>query len=149
MATVTANKAAASVQPREPHSGLFVVTSEYTVPATGDGTAAGDVIQMLKVAKGTKIIDVILTCTDLETGGPTGSMDVGDGGDVDRFIDGTTIMQTGGIARLGSGVAADVIDNAHGYVYTVDDTIDVLVVAAATTKAAGVLTLSVVATMED
>lgn len=149
MATVQSSKVASSVPAREPHSGLFVIHASYSVPETGDGTAAGDVIQMVKVAKGTKIIDVVLSCTDLDTAGPTGSMDVGDGDDVDRFIDGTTIMQGGGIVRLGQGVAAAAVDNAHGYVYTQDDTIDVLVVAAATTKAAGVLTLTVYATMED
>lgn len=148
MATVVADKAAATVTEREVHAGVTSVVSSWTVPATGDGTAAGDVIQMVKVPKGAVILTVDLACTDLDTGGPTGSMDVGDGGDVDRFIDGTTIMQAGGIARLGSGVAAADIDGALGYTYTADDTIDVLVVAAATTKAAGVLVLAVTYALE-
>lgn len=148
MATVVADKAAATVTERAIHAGVTSVVSTWTVPATGDGTAAGDVIQMVKVPKGAVILSVDLACTDLDTGGPTGSMDVGDGDDVDRFIDGTTIMQAGGIARLGSGVVAADIDGALGYTYPADDTIDVLVVAAATTKAAGVLVLAVTYALE-
>lgn len=150
MATVSSTKVASTVPAREPHSGVVAVKATYTHPATGDGSAAGDIIQMVKVPKGAMILDLALSAEDLDTNGsPTITLDVGDGGDVDRFIDGATIGQTGGIVRLGQGVAAAAVDGAHGYVYTEDDTIDVKVVDAAATKAAGTITLTVLYTLED
>lgn len=148
MATTASSKVASTVPEREPHSGVFALKATFAHPTSGDGSAAGDIIQMVKVAKGTMILDMALSAEDLDTG-TTIEFDVGDGDDVDRFIDGTTIGQAGGIVRLGSGVAAAAIDGAHGYVYPADDTIDVKVVAAATGKTAGTITLTVLCTMED
>lgn len=144
MATVQSDKVSASIPARDaPESGVISVTGSFTIPATGDGTAAGDVIQMVKVPKGAAILEIIVAHTDVDTDAAvTHRIDVGDGGDVDRFIDGSSVGNTGGIARLGDGVAAAVVDNAHGYVYTEDDTIDILVVAASTAKAAGVVKLT-------
>lgn len=150
MATVVNAKAAAGIQRREPHSGVVAVKAVFAHPTTGDGTAAGDIIEMVKVPKGAMILDMALSSEDIDTNAtPTVTLDVGDGGDVDRFIDGTTIGQAGGIVRLGSGVVAAAIDGAHGFVYTDDDTIDIKVVDAAATKAAGNITLTVLYTMED
>lgn len=147
MATVQSSKVAATVPEREPHSGVFALKGVFAHPTSGDGSAAGDIIQMVKVAKGTTVLEVILTAEDLDTG-TTIELDVGDGGDVDRYIDGSTIGQAGGVARSGAGVAAAVADGIF-YTYTEDDTIDVKVVAAATGKTAGNITLVVLCTMED
>lgn len=148
MATVVSDKVVSSIPARDnSHVGLVSVTGSFTIPATGDGTAAGDVIQMVKAPKGATIIEVIVAITDVETdAGVTHRFDVGDGGDVDRFIDGSSAGNTGGIARLGDGVAAAVVDNAHGFTYTEDDTIDILIVAASTAKAAGVVKLTAIYT---
>ena len=149
MATVTSNKVADTVTRRTQHEGLTSVVASYTIPATGDGTAANDIIQMVKVPKGAVILDLKVAITDVDTNAtPTHVFDVGDGDDVDRFIDGSTKGQGGGLAVLGDSVAAAVIDNALGYAYTADDTIDVKVVTASATKAAGVLVMSVIYAQE-
>lgn len=149
MATVTSDKVDAGIPAREPHSGVCSVKASFTVPTTGDGSAANDVIQMVKVPDGATVLEVIFTSEDLDTNAtPTIVFDVGDGGDADRYIDGTTIGQTGGVIRLGSGVAAATAD-ALFHTYTADDTIDVTVTAAAATAAEGVITLTVLYTMED
>lgn len=117
--------------------GVTVQQASYTVPTSGDGTAAGDIIQMLEVPIGATILDVWLSCTDIDTNGaPAVVLSVGDGGDVDRFILDSTIGQAGGYARLNNTAGA-------AYTYTADDTIDVKVVTAAATKAAGTIVLTV------
>lgn len=149
MATVSSSKVADTVPTRTPHNGVVAVKATYAVPASGDGTAADDIIQMVKVPKGATILDVTLTSEDLDSNGtPTIVLDVGDGDDPDRFIDGSNVAQAGGVARLGSGVAAAATDGLF-YTYTAEDTIDVKVVTAAATKAAGNITLAVLYTMED
>lgn len=135
---------------REPHNGLFYREATYTIAASGDGTAADDVIQMIPVASGTTVVDLLVAITDVDSGGsPAHTFDVGDGGDPDRFIDGSTKGQTGGVARIGDSVAAAVTDDALGFTYTADDTIDITVIDAAATKAAGVVRMIAVLSMED
>lgn len=150
MATVSGSASATTIPAREHFgSALNSVVSTFAHPTTGDGSAAGDIIEMVKVPKGAVVLEVWLTSEDLDTStAPAIELDVGDGGDVDRFIDGATIGQAGGIVRLGSGVAAAAMDGAFGFAYTVDDTIDVKVVAAAGTKAAGTITLGVLYAMQ-
>lgn len=130
MATLTSSKVATGVQEREFHSGVNSVSATYTLTAA---LALNDVIQMVKIPAGARILQVLLAADDLDTGGsPAIVLDVGDGGDTDRFIDGATIGQSGGVAALNSQVGFD-------YTYTADDTIDVLVqVAPATGATSGV-----------
>lgn len=134
---------------RETHEGLFYRKATFAHPTSGNGSAAADVIQMIPVAKGTTVLNVFLTAEDIDSNGsPAITLDVGDGGDPDRFIDGSTVGQAGGIAQIGSGVAAAAIDG-FPYTYTADDTIDVTVATAAATKAAGNITLWAVLSMEN
>ena len=96
-----------------------------------------DVIQMVPVASGAIILEVILAVDDLDTATSQAVvLDVGDGSDTDRFIDGSTAGQGGGVTRLNS--AAGLM-----YKYTADDTIDVLVQVAPGTAAAGTISLAV------
>lgn len=149
MATVSSSKVASTVPAREPHSGVFSMKATYSHPTSGDGSAAGDVIQMLPVAKGTTVLELILTSEDLDSNGaPAIVLTVGDGDDPDRYIDDTTVAQAGGVVRNGQGVAAAAVDGIH-YTYTADDTIDIVIGTAAATKAAGTLTLVGIFTMED
>jgi hypothetical protein len=141
MPTVTATKVSATVQTR---TGIKVteVVSVYSMPATGDGTAVNDVIQMVKIPAGATILDLALASTDIDTNGtPLVGLQVGDGDLATRFIGTSTIGRTGGLARLDQA-------GGVGYKYTVDDTIDVLIQAAAATKAAGTLTMTVRYTMD-
>jgi hypothetical protein len=95
-----------------------------------------NVIEMVPVYAGETVLDIILVTDDLDTAGsPAIVLDVGDGVDTDRYIDGTTVGQTGGTARLGSGITTA---KTIGYVYPADDTVDVLVQVAPGTGATDV-----------
>ena len=116
--------------------GLNAVTATYTVSSA---LVVNDVIEMVKVPKGAKIVEVILACGDLDTDGtPAVVLAVGDGTTADRFITGSTVGQAGGVTRL--GVAAGL-----GYVYTANDTIDIKATTAADAmSSAADVTLTVV-----
>lgn len=133
MATFT-SPLAASNQVFRPPGGGFVGIRE----AIYDFTAAfvlNDVIQMVPVAPGERVVDLqVIVETDLDTA--TGIiLDVGDGDDVDRYVDGATTGQTGGIVRYGQGVATAAAAAALDKKYTVADTIDILIQTAATSGA--------------
>lgn len=122
-------------------SGMGQGSQEVVVYATYTVTAAlvvNDVIQMVKVPSGAIITGVTIGATDLDTNGaPAIVLDVGDGDDTDRFIDGATVGQGGG--------SSDTLAVAgFGYTYSADDTIDVIVqVAPATGATSGTISLRV------
>jgi len=137
MATFTAAAAASTVStPHGTSKGQAVtVTGSYTMTAA---PALNDVFEMVRVPSGATIINVMLTATDIDTdGSPTVVLDVGDGSDTDRYIDGATIGQAGGIT------AALNVNTGFLNAYTAEDTIDVLVQAGPATGAAGTLKLAV------
>ena len=139
MATFTADEAAATAPAKgEGMSGnCKVVVAEYEITAA---LALNDVVQMVKVPAGAIVSNVVLATDDLDTNGtPAIVLDVGDGGDTDRYIDGSTVGQAGGITDS-SNLAIDGI----GYTYSVEDTIDGLVqVAPATGATSGTIKLIV------
>ena len=128
----TTDMTASGVQARA-NSGETCVSGTYELLAA---LVVSDVIQMVKIPKGAKILEVILSTDDLDTS--TGLvLDVGDGSVTDRFIDGSTIGQTGGVDRLNEV-------GGHLYEYTAEDTIDVIVQTAPTTGAtSGTVNVSV------
>ena len=129
--TFTATKAAAGHHIKDYKPALQCIESVYTVTA-GAALVINDVIQMLKVPKGARVMEVILAATDLDSNvTPLITLDVGDGDDPDRYIAASTIGQTGGTVRLGSGITT----LTEAFTYTADDTIDVLVKAAPATGA--------------
>lgn len=139
MAILKSAKVQASVQAREHHVGLIQQTETYNVVAA---LALGDVIQMMKIPAGATVVDVILSATDLDTGGtPALSLEVGDGADTDRFITATGVGGTGGHARANT-------HTGHGFTYGNEDTIDVRVAAAAAAFAPGAIRLSTIYTMD-
>ena len=117
MATVTAARAAASQPVKDSmNDGVVSVVGVYSV--TANPTAA-DVIQMVPVPRGARILDVILSATDMDSNGtPTVAYTVGDGGSANRFITTSTIGQAGGVARLNA-------QGGHLYTFAADGTIDV------------------------
>lgn len=136
MATVTATRAA-STKPLKDGRGTHVVTSSYSI--TANPTAA-DILQMVPIPKGAKIVDVLLTSTDLDTNGtPTITMTVGDTqttSTANRYITTSTIGQAGGVARLNNQVGSL-------FVFTTDGTIDITFGVASATFASGTITLTV------
>jgi hypothetical protein len=145
MATLTTGKVASTVQARA-GTDITAVFETYSLSAA---LALNDVIQMVKIPAGATVLDLTIACDDLDSNGtPTIVLDVGDGDDTDRFIDGSTIGQAGGSAKLGAGVATG--NAAFNYTYTTADTIDVLVQAGPATGAtSGQITMSVIYTMQS
>lgn len=137
MATFTADEAAATAPAKgEGMSGnCKVVVAEYEITAA---LALNDVIQMVKVPAGAIVSNVVLATDDLDTdASPAIVLDVGDGGDTDRYIDGSTVGQAGGITD-----SSNLVIDGIGYTYSVEDTIDVLVqVAPATGATSGTIKL--------
>lgn len=106
-----------------------VAFGEYTT-ASGSTLAANDVIQMVKVPKGARIVNCKLAAQDLDSAGsPTVILDVGDTDNPDRFIDGSTVGQSGG--------AIDANAFNPFIAYTSDTYVSVTVSAAPTTQIDG------------
>lgn len=125
----------------------------FTIGTDNSATLAnGDVLQMCKIPAGARIVDLKLYVTDMDTNGtPTLLLDVGDGDDVDRFIDGTNIGQAGGNTSIGNGIsAANIFANPVFKTYTVEDTIDVLLATGpATAATSGFIMLDVTYTFDN
>lgn len=138
MATLTAATARTGTPART--AGLngqpVTVYGEYSLLAA---LALNDVIQMVRVPNGARVIDVLLAAADLDTNGvPTITLSVGDGGATARYVSASTIGQAGGIAN---GIS---VSTGFGYVYAAEDTIDVLVAAGPATGAtSGTIKLAV------
>jgi hypothetical protein len=110
--------------------GVNIVRGTYTVSAN---LAAADVIQMVKVPSGAKIVDVKIAAS--ATLGGTLTAEVGDGNSTNRFIVSGTFGQ-------GAASAAQTLAPAGvGYAYTADDTIDIKINTAATQATGAVITL--------
>jgi hypothetical protein len=139
--TYTADKAA-STYPARAGIGLNSQWSSYTVAAN---LAASDVFEMFRVPSGATILHVCLSSSDLDDGTQL-VYDVGDGSDVDRFIDGSTIGQAGGVTV---GFLSSHI-NGHLYQYSAEDTMDILVATAPQTPVAeGTIELSAIYSLQN
>lgn len=107
------------------------------IPAT---FAINDTLQFGIVPAGFRIHGAVLLATDMDTGGPTVTIDVGDGGfgatvaDPDRIFAASTVAGTGTYTDLPAATCMD-------FKYLADTMITGLIKAAATTPAAGTLTL--------
>lgn len=104
---------------KPPVGGGSVFTRKATFTLTS-ALAAADVIQMINVFKGETVLGVVCTSADLDSGS-TVTFDIGDDGDDDYFVDGSTIAQAGG--TVSSLATATVAPRA----YTADNTLDILV----------------------
>lgn len=133
MPTFYSDHVASGVQARA-GTGVNCVVATCAVPNT---LAAADILEMVRIPVGATIIDVLLSSTDIETHGtPAILLEVGDDGDTDRFIAGSTAGQAGTITKI-SNIAG------VGYKYTANNTIDVKVATVASTPAAGTVKLVV------
>lgn len=104
---------------KPPVGGGSVFTRKATFTLTS-ALSAADVIQMINVFKGETVLGVICTSADLDSG-TTVTFDIGDDGDDDYFVDGSTIAQSGG--TVSSIATATIAPRA----YTADNTLDILV----------------------
>lgn len=109
----------------------------YNELAISVAPVINDVYQMIKVPNGARILSWTLGADDLDSS--TGiTLSLGDGGSTARYVSASTIAQTG------AAPVNALLKTGYGYVYTADDTIDVLVAAAPTgTFAAGTIRVAV------
>jgi hypothetical protein len=118
--------------PRAVTPGVYNSYGHYTI--TGSLLVINDVIQMVKVPIGARVLSIDLYTTDLDSGAtPAVTLAIGDGSTTARFITASTVGQAGGYIRFPSDSATTAA--GVGYQYTVNDTIDILVVAAPQTTA--------------
>lgn len=102
----------------------------YAAPVLIDA----DVIEMVPIFAGETVVSVEVLVTDLDTGSPAMVFDVGDGDLVDRYIDGSTAAQAGGLAKHTQGCP---------FSYSEADTIDFLVDVVAATSVIGTIVMTV------
>lgn len=113
MATITGTHASAGVQPKALRVGLVSVVATYSVNTS---LSTGDVLQMIKVPVGARVVDLKVT---YDSSGQ-GSMIVGDAVDTDRYI--TEVAVSAGlntVQTMNNGTVAP-------YTYSTDDTIDIV-----------------------
>lgn len=97
--------------------GVLNRIGEYTVTAT---LTANDVVQMVPIPKNARIINMNLGFSGANV---DSTLDVGDGGDVDRFFDG---IPTGMVDNKFT-LFSDGTTNGMNYTYSAQDTIDIKV----------------------
>jgi len=114
--------------PKYNEKGVQCITAQFTFTAA---QSAGDVFQMVPIAKGAVIHDVFVSTTGF-TGG-LATLGIGDGSSTKRF----------GSASISANVSVRPNQAAIGYSYSVDDTIDLLIDAVSTATATGTIRLSV------
>jgi hypothetical protein len=133
------------------------VSALFTIGTDNTATLANsDVLQMVKIPAGAKILDISLSCTDMDTGANSVTLDIGDGDDVDRFFDGSTLAQAGAHfgassaqARIGANItAANFFANPCRKTFTVEDTIDITILTMGTAATTGYIELDVTYTFD-
>lgn len=121
--------------------GGHVVCQTVTVsPTVAQVEAVDTVLASIDVPGDAIMLDVILTVTDMDTGA-TLAIDVGDTSDDNRFIAAFSGQAAGSIRASDS---AGLLEGIYQYSVTGEATVEATVQAAATTGAAGTLTLTVV-----
>lgn len=135
MATKTADKAVAGIQPKGLSVGLVAVTSTYSLASS---LSAGDVIQMIKVPKNGQLVYMSLAFPD--AGANIGTVNVGDGVDADRY--GSALAYSSGMSQL------PIDTNLAAYTYSVDDTIDITVLSVSAASVEGSFVMKAIFTMD-
>lgn len=126
---------AANVPAKTPGVGSVAV-SVYAELALTVAPVINDVYQMIKVPNGARILDWTLGSDDIDSA--TGvTLSLGDGNSTARYVSASSIGQTG------AAPVNALLKTGYGFVYTTDDTIDILVAAAPTTFVAGTIRCSV------
>ena len=118
MATYTSDMVAGNQSFKPFPSGALGV--RYAKFEATTALASGDILQLVDVFSGETVHDVIIKVDDLDSGSSI-EFDIGDGGDVDYYIDGSTVGRNGGTDEKDAAVAPKE--------YTADDTIDMKVTA--------------------
>jgi hypothetical protein len=105
-----------------PDNSVHVRRAEYTLLAA---LVAADVIQMIPVFAGERVLYVTLSTEDCTTAADL-TLSVGDGVATAKYLALSAIAQAGGTVRSVTQ-ATEALANAEAVAYTVSDTIDVVV----------------------
>lgn len=104
--------------------------------------STSDTINFGYVPKNFRLLHATIEATDMDTGGPTLTLNVGDSGDADRIFAASTV---GGTGTQSSAIAT----TGFGYKYTDKTLITGVAAANATTGAAGTIYLALFGIQED
>lgn len=110
---------------------VYKAYGEYTLTSAAELGTINNVIEMVKVPAGARIVGLTCEMPDND-GGSSFTLDIGDGASTARFVSASTVGQSAGYITTANMVAA----TAFGYRYTAADTIDLLVHAAPASAAA-------------
>jgi len=124
-------------------SSVRVMYATYTMLGT---ETALDVIQMVSIPKGARVWREYSNLKHTACAS-TVTLDVGDGGDADRYIDGLDASGASGTTLDTFEGKVGVAVNYTPYEYTTADTIDVTLATLTTPNATGVIQLTVLYTM--
>lgn len=103
--------------------------------------ATTDTMQFFYLPAGARVHLAVLEATDMDTGGPTLTLNIGDAGAAARLFAASTVGQAGTVSTAIATTGAD-------YQYTAKTLITGTAAANATTGAAGSVTLTVFYTIE-
>lgn len=109
------------------NDGQGFYTLENTVDLSITSRAANDVLQMLSIPAGTKVIELTVDVEVVEDGG---TFDVGDGADIDGYHDGvdaTALGITSLTLVMVEAAPNTILGYTNGKEYTTADTIDIKV----------------------
>lgn len=104
--------------------------------------ATTDTINFGYLPKNSRVLYALLEATDMDTGGPTLTLNVGDAGSAARYFSASTV------AQAGTAAAATAVTGL-GFLNTDRTLVTGVAQANATTPAAGTLYLTVLYTVED
>lgn len=137
MATIyTSPDISAGVSPKGLRVGLIAVSGTHSFSAVSH--TAGDVIQLVKVPQGAAVVGMLLATNT----GLAGSVNIGDGVDTDRYIQGYGLS----LSAAASGINGI---NYVPYVYSTDDTIDATMsMSASGSIGTGSITLTAIYSMD-
>lgn len=117
MATYQSAAVVAGIMPDGARAGVPLNRSEkYTASSA---LAAGSVVEMVPIPKGAKVIGLDLAWSAF---GLARTLDVGIGGEADKFFDGLNVEAAGNATLFVDGEP-----DSAGYTFTENDTIDVTV----------------------
>lgn len=98
--------------------------SEYTLTSAAELGTLNNVIEMVRVPAGARILGLTCVMPDND-GGTSFQLSIGDGSSTARFVSASTVGQAAGMITT-----ANMVVTSIGYKYTSADTIDLLVAAA-------------------
>jgi len=111
-----------------------VLCAHATVTCTA-APSTSDTLNFFRLPAGARVLLAVLEATDMDTAGPTLTLNIGDSGSAARYFSASTVAQAG---TLSTAIATA----GHGYKYTQRTVITGTAQADATTPAAGSVTLT-------